>query len=184
MSHAWLTRIDSAAAWHEIAGSKTYLESLFGLRVVTFVYPYGDMNERTRQMVAGAGYRMARAVRPGTPDFGRDPFRIPEVELRIDRKLGSVIQHVTRHKTTVILLHRIVQAPQAFTEWSTSDFATLLDWINRHGVRVVTLAKLYDDWWRLKLARELVDQLERTRTETSWLFEDVDVDATGAAHPR
>jgi peptidoglycan/xylan/chitin deacetylase (PgdA/CDA1 family) len=184
MTHAWLTRIDSAAAWHEINYSKSYLESLFGVPVETFVYPYGDMNERVRRLVVSAGYRMARAVRPGTPDFGRDPFRIPEVELRKDRKLASVLRHIETNRTTVILLHRIVPAPKVYTEWSLTDFASLLDWLRRHGVRVTTLARLHDEWWRLRLARDLVEELERTRPRTEWLFQQVDVDATGAAHTR
>jgi peptidoglycan/xylan/chitin deacetylase (PgdA/CDA1 family) len=94
LSHAWLTRVDSASAWSEVYGSKTLLESLFDTRVVTFVYPYGDMNARARRMVRRAGYRLARAVRPGVPNFWVDPYRIPEIELRAGADLATVKRRI------------------------------------------------------------------------------------------
>lgn len=184
MSHPWLTRLDSATAMREIADSKAFLESLFNVPVITFVYPYGDQDERIRRFVARAGYKLARAVRAGTPDLGREPYLIPETELRKDRSLMSVANHIMTHQTTVLLLHRIVDAPSVFTEWPTADFAALLDWLSRTGARVTTLAQLYNEWWRLRLARELVQQLQRAGPRHHWLFEDVDVDATGTAHTR
>jgi peptidoglycan/xylan/chitin deacetylase (PgdA/CDA1 family) len=185
MSHAWLTRLDSADAWAEIHGSKVYLESLFGRPVVTFVYPYGDMNARVRSMVRRAGYRLGRAVRPGTPNFWTDPYRIPEVELRQETRLADVKRRIARGRVTVLLLHRIVPRPNVFTEWSTADFAALLQWLDERGARVATLADQYRLWWNVRLEKALREQ--------SWLdpvfapgrlFEDVEVDATGAAHSR
>jgi peptidoglycan/xylan/chitin deacetylase (PgdA/CDA1 family) len=182
LTHAWLTHLDGASAWHEIAGSKLQLESLFGTEVITFVYPYGDMNGRARDMVRRAGYKLARKVGPGTPNLWVEPYQIPEVELRIDARLPEIIGHIRRNHTTVILLHRIVRSPRVFTEWSVDDFWALLDWMHRRQVRVVTLAELYREWWRERLDRALV---EATRNSTpTWLFEDVDIDATRTPHSR
>ena len=185
MSHAWLTKVDSATAWHEIAWSKTYLESLFDVPVVSFVYPYGDMNARARRMVRAAGYRVARAVRGGDPNLWVDPYRIPEVELRIETGLPAVLRHVRHHKVTVILLHRIVRHPVVFTEWPLADFAELLGWLHRRNVHMTTLSGLYHEWWQERLAQTLIEQLEASQKAGAVrLFEDVDVDATRTPHTR
>ncbi len=182
LTHAWLTRLDSASAWREIADSKRQLESLFGTEVVTFVYPYGDMNGRVRNLVRRAGYKLARKVGPGTPNLWVEPYRIPEVELRMQAQLPGIISHIRRHQTTVILLHRIVPSPRVFTEWSVADFWALLDWMHRRQVRVVTLAELYREWWREKLNRALLEAT--VGSNSARLFEDVDIDATRTPHPR
>ncbi len=182
VTHPWLTRVNTATAWWEITESKRQLESLFGTEVITFVYPYGDMTGRIRDMVRRAGYRLARKVGPGTPNLWVDPYRIPEVELRMETRLPDIIEHIRRNKTTVILLHRIVPSPRVFTEWSAADFAALLDWMHRRRVRVVNLAELYRQWWRERLDRALI---EATRGSVpTWLFEDVDIDATRTRHSR
>jgi len=182
LTHAWLTRIDSASAWREISDSRRRLESLFGTEVITFVYPYGDMNGRVREMVRRAGYKLARAVRPGTPNLWVEPYRIPEVELRIQTRLPGIVHYIRRHETTVILLHRIVHSPKVFTEWPLADFETLLDWMHRRRVRVVTLSELYRDWWREKLNRALLQAT--AGSGSTRLFEDVDIDATRTPHSR
>jgi len=185
LSHAFLTRLDSAAAWHEISASKRLLESLFATEVITFVYPYGDMNARVRRMVRRAGYRLARAVRPGRPNFWADPYRIPEIELRNYTRLADVEEYVQRHDVTVILLHRIVPRARVYTEWRKSDFAALLGWLHRRRVKIVTLGDLYRNWWREKVTQSLLDQLAAaSRQRQDWLFEQVNVDATRTLHPR
>lgn len=184
IDHAWVTRLDSASAWRETVGSKQILESLFGVKVITFVYPYGDMDMRARRMVRRAGYAMARAVRAGTVNLWADPYRIPEVELRIETRLDQVERHIRRHQITVLLLHRIVTEPRVFTEWPVDDFAALIGWLDRHNVRVTTLAGLYRGWWRENLEKALLEQIAAGRGRSDRLFEDVDVDATRTAHPR
>jgi peptidoglycan/xylan/chitin deacetylase (PgdA/CDA1 family) len=182
LTHAWLTQVGNARAWHEIADSKRQLESLFGNEVITFAYPYGDMNGRVRDMVRRAGYKLARKVGPGTPNLWVEPYQIPEVELRIDTRLPEIISHIRRNHTTVILLHRIVHSPRVFTEWSVDDFWALLDWMHRRQVRVVTLAELYREWWRDRLDRALVETTGNSIPVR--LFEDVDIDATCTPHSR
>jgi peptidoglycan/xylan/chitin deacetylase (PgdA/CDA1 family) len=182
LTHVRLTQVGNTLAWHEIADSKRVLESLFGTEVITFVYPYGYMDGRVRNMVRRAGYKLARKVGPGTPNLWVEPYRIPEVELRIQAHLPQIVSHIRRHRTSVILLHRIVASPRAFTEWSIADFSALLDWMHRHRVRVVTLAELYREWWRERLDRALIEATGNSIPLR--LFEDVDVDATRTPHSR
>jgi peptidoglycan/xylan/chitin deacetylase (PgdA/CDA1 family) len=182
VTHPRLTEIGYDAAWREVAESKRHLESLFGTEVITFVYPYGRSDRRIRNMVRRAGYKLARTVGPGMPNLWVDPYRIPELELRIQARLPEILKHIRRHRTTVLLLHRIVPSPRAFTEWPVADFRALLDWMHRHRVQVVTLAGLYQDWWREKLNRALLEAAGSP--QSAQLFEDVDVDATRTPHSR
>jgi peptidoglycan/xylan/chitin deacetylase (PgdA/CDA1 family) len=184
LTHAWLTQLDSTSAWREIADSKKKLESLFGVEVVSLIYPYGSMNSRVAGMARAAGYKLARAVRPGTPDFWVERYRLPEVELRIEVPLARIIRYVRNHRTTIILMHRIVRNPKVFTEWSLADFAALLGWMYTRQVRVVTLSDLYRDWWRDKLAKTLLETTNGPDKREVRLFQDVHVDATSTPHSR
>lgn len=182
LSHPWLTRLSPDEAWREIRQSKLVLESLFNRPVVTFVYPYGDMNQTIRNMVRQAGYKLGRAVRPGPVDIWADPYRIPEFELRRETSLEAAKAHIRSRRLSVILLHRIVERPATFTEWSVADFARLLDWIHRNGGTTATLGDLHYEYWRRELIKRMIAAREPLRPEP--LFQQVDVDATVAPHPR
>ncbi len=184
-SHAFLTKLDSARAWSEIAGSKVILESLFGQDVYTFVYPYGDVDTRMRRLTRLAGYKLGRAVRPGEPNFWTEPYRLPTYELRREVQLADAQRRISSRRTTILLLHQVADTPVAFTEWSKSDFARLLDWLDRTNVRVTTLSGLYREWWLKKLA-QYMDEVARAFPDRrkQLLFENVNIDITGTSHPR
>ncbi len=185
ISHPFLTRLDSAEAWKEIHTSKATLESIFDCEVVTFVYPYGDVNSRIRRFVRSAGYKMGRAVRPGTPDFWTRPYSLPTVELRKETRLADIKRQIRRRNTTILLLHQIVDNPTVFTQWNTTDFTELVEWLDWKQVRVPTLTWLYRDWWYRKMGlfmEEVAASYPDRRKKL--LFEDVDIDATQAPHPR
>jgi hypothetical protein len=92
---------------------------------------------------------------------------------------------VQRRKTTILLAHQVVEEPTVFTQWSLSDFAELMDWLDRGNARVITLSELFREWWVEKLVRfmeEVAAAYPDRRKQL--LFQHVDVDATQAAHPR
>lgn len=185
LSHPYLTRLDSASAWREISRSRVALESLLGTEVITLAYPYGDMDSRVRRFARQAGYKLGRAVVWGEPNLWVEPYRLPTYELRRETKLADVKRRIARHRTTILILHQVVARPEAFTQWNTADFTRLLDWLVEARVRVTTLRGLYREWWFERLARlveEVADAYPDRRKEL--LFEEVDVDATRAQHPR
>lgn len=185
LSHAWLSRLDSAEAWREIYESKLRLESLFGGPIMTFVYPYGDHNAQVRALVRQAGYRMARAVRPGRPNIWTDPYRLPHIELRRQTTLADIQRHIARNDVSIILLHRIVQQPVAFTEWSKDDFTALIAWLARHRIQTTTLSDWYRSLWRQRIEEALNQQALANPKLSPWmLFQDVDVDAARTLQPR
>lgn len=185
LSHPWLTRLDSARAWQEIYRSRIILESLFQVPVVTFVYPYGDMDQRVRRLVKRAGYRAARAVRSGEVNFWLDPYRLPEFELRSEISLAAVKNYVRNHRISIILLHRIAEQPRVFTEWSAKDFAEFLAWLDEQGVKTVRIADLYYDWRREVVAKLISENKPRADLfYIDSLFKNVDIDATRTFQPR
>ncbi len=185
LSHPWLTRLDSARAWQEIYRSRIVLESLFDVPVVTFVYPYGDMDQRVRRLVRRAGYRAARAVRSGPVNFWLDLYQLPEFELRSEISLAAVKNYVRNHRVSIVLLHRIVEQPRVFTEWSAKEFAEFLAWLDQEGVKTVRIADLYYDWRREVVAKLISENAPRSGLfYIDSLFKNVDIDATRTFQPR
>jgi peptidoglycan/xylan/chitin deacetylase (PgdA/CDA1 family) len=185
LSHPFLTRLDSLSAWREILYSKTILESLFGVPVITFVYPYGDMNSRVIKLVRRAGYRLARAVRSGDFNLWVDPYRLPGFELRRETSLEAVKQHIRSRRVSILLLHRIVEKPSKFTEWSRENFTALIEWMHQERIQCITLADLYYEW-----QKELVKKMIQERSyrlsyfQPESLLQKVNIDATGTSSPR
>jgi peptidoglycan/xylan/chitin deacetylase (PgdA/CDA1 family) len=77
LSHPVLTGIDAAAAREEIDGSRRWLQTITGTPVTAFCYPRGETNSTVRQMVAEAGFEVARIVTQYRLDTGDDPFLLP-----------------------------------------------------------------------------------------------------------
>jgi len=79
LTHPRLTRLSLRDAKEEITASKKTLEDLLGRPIAHFCYPYGDWNERVRDLVVEAGYLTACTTRFGvntraTPIFTLNRF--------------------------------------------------------------------------------------------------------------
>lgn len=71
LTHPYLSKIPEESAKREIEDSKKLLEDKLGIEVRTFCYPYGDYNQKVRDMVAQAGYFMAFTTKRGS--FSKSP---------------------------------------------------------------------------------------------------------------
>ncbi|PWI18312.1 polysaccharide deacetylase [Streptomyces sp. Act143] len=78
LSHVDLTRADDLRLKSEVVESRAELEELTGAPVDGFCYPYGTVDRRAVDAVAGAGYRYACAIDPG-PLTG--PHALPRVHV-------------------------------------------------------------------------------------------------------
>ncbi|MGQ9708143.1 MAG: polysaccharide deacetylase family protein [bacterium] len=185
LSHPWLTRLDSVSAWREIYNSRVVLESLFGVPVITFVYPYGDMNNRVTRLVQRAGYRLARAVRAGEINLWVDPYRLPEFELRRETDLEAVKRYINNNPVSILLLHRIVEKPAKFTEWSKENFTALIEWLHQNQVETVTLSDLYYEW-RQEIIKRMINEKKPNHYyfQPESLLQKVNIDATGTFNTR
>ena len=182
-SHPFLTRLSDDAVNYELTRSRQVLEGMFHQDVTSFVYPYGDYDSRVRRLVAEAGYSVARSIRSGTVNFGERPFDVPSSEVRRTTSLSTVEGWVSSKTPRILFLHRIVQSPAHYTDWSTDQFAGLLDWLESSGVQVVTLHDLYRG---IHLPGPAASGRRRSwKDRIEWeLLQEVDFDITGPAHRR
>ena len=65
LSHAYLKGLKLETAKREIVDSKTKLESLLGIAVPSFAYPYGAFTKETLDLTRAAGFTNAVSVIPG-----------------------------------------------------------------------------------------------------------------------
>jgi len=69
MTHPWPTRIPLAAWQREVEDGRKQLQDIFGQPVLGFVYPFGDTNVATTEVVRAAGHVYARTCANATPCF-------------------------------------------------------------------------------------------------------------------
>ena len=81
-THPRLTQLAPEAAREEITASKKALEDRFGRLVAHFCYPYGDWNDRVRELVIEAGYTTACTTEPGINTAATDRFALRRVTAR------------------------------------------------------------------------------------------------------
>lgn len=74
VNHLALTSLTSEKAWQEIVEDKKYLENKFGIKMVSFAYPYGLFNEDVVQLVREAGYNQAVSVVKGSEQGSDNRF--------------------------------------------------------------------------------------------------------------
>jgi len=58
-SHPALTQVEESVASEELKGSKQRLEEILSKPVISFSYPYGELNETVKSLVKAVGYRVA-----------------------------------------------------------------------------------------------------------------------------
>lgn len=78
-THVKLSRVEPQEAREEILESTEVLEELLGKRMLSFAYPYGDLNDRIKQLVEEAGYKFAVATDSGSVCFSDDLFQIRRI---------------------------------------------------------------------------------------------------------
>lgn len=93
-SHPELSQVEESVAMEELEGSKKCLEEMLAKPITSFSYPFGELNERVKEQVRAAGYKVAvRAMGPGSTldsdffELGRMPIEGRDSFLRFKNKL-------------------------------------------------------------------------------------------------
>ena len=81
LSHPDLTRLDDEHARYEIQESRTCIERELNTSIVSFAYPYGICDERTKRLVRESGYEFGIATDSGGDTIEDDRFRIFRVNM-------------------------------------------------------------------------------------------------------
>ena len=80
-THPRLTTLPAPAAAAEIAASKAALEQRLGTEIISFAYPYGDLNAATKALVAEAGFPFAVATDSGGLHLEDDRLQIFRINM-------------------------------------------------------------------------------------------------------
>lgn len=81
LTHPRLSKLAPEQQAHEIRENKRQLEALLGHPLLSFAYPYGDMDESAKAQAMAAGYRFAVATNSGPRAMHQDPFRIRRIAI-------------------------------------------------------------------------------------------------------
>ncbi|MFA7821905.1 polysaccharide deacetylase family protein [Aeromonas dhakensis] len=81
LTHPRLSKLAPEQQAHEIQENKRQLETLLGYPLLSFAYPYGDMDESAKAQAMAAGYRFAVATNSGPRAMHQDPFRIRRIAI-------------------------------------------------------------------------------------------------------
>ncbi len=74
MTHQRLTKIREDQAYREILDSKLFLEKIINKDIKSFSYPYGDYNNKTRNLVKKAGLIVGRTSKSHSYKYSLDPL--------------------------------------------------------------------------------------------------------------
>ncbi|WP_447733710.1 polysaccharide deacetylase family protein [Aeromonas veronii] len=81
LTHPRLSQLTAEQQVHEIQENKRQLEALLGHPLLSFAYPYGDLNESAKEQAITAGYRFAVATNSGPKAMHQDPFQIRRIAI-------------------------------------------------------------------------------------------------------
>ncbi|MGE6295328.1 polysaccharide deacetylase family protein [Aeromonas media] len=81
LTHPRLSTLAPEQQAQEIRANKERLERLLGQPLLSFAYPYGDLNESAKAEACAAGYRYAVATNSGPRAMHRDPFQIRRIAI-------------------------------------------------------------------------------------------------------
>ncbi|WP_303810286.1 polysaccharide deacetylase family protein [Aeromonas rivipollensis] len=81
LTHPRLSTLAPEQQAREIRANKERLERLLGHPLLSFAYPYGDLNESAKAEACAAGYRYAVATNSGPRAMHRDPLQIRRIAI-------------------------------------------------------------------------------------------------------
>lgn len=81
LTHPRLSKLTPEQQAHEIQANKQRLEQLLGHSLISFAYPYGDLNDSAKAEASIAGYRYAVATNSGPRAMHQDPLQIRRIAI-------------------------------------------------------------------------------------------------------
>lgn len=81
LTHPRLSTLAPEQQAREIRANKERLERLLGHPLLSFAYPYGDLNESAKAEACAAGYRYAVATNSGPRAMHQDPLQIRRIAI-------------------------------------------------------------------------------------------------------
>lgn len=95
VSHPKLIQLDDDSTYQELVQSKTTIEDFLEKECEHFAYPYGLLNENTRNLVQQAGFKTACSTRSGFNNANRDPLILHRIEVYGNDSVWKLKQKIT-----------------------------------------------------------------------------------------
>jgi peptidoglycan/xylan/chitin deacetylase (PgdA/CDA1 family) len=89
-----MTELDDESVCKELVQSKKIIEEQLGVACSHFAYPYGLLNERTRELVQQASFKTACTTRSGFNNTERDPLMLHRIEVYGDDSTWKLKQKI------------------------------------------------------------------------------------------
>jgi peptidoglycan/xylan/chitin deacetylase (PgdA/CDA1 family) len=90
-THPDLTRVDAAQLRREVAGSRKWIQSVFGAPANFFCYPFGRYDPRVVAAVRRAGYVGAETQTPGDASPTDGMYRLHRIEMLRDDGVRGLV---------------------------------------------------------------------------------------------
>jgi peptidoglycan/xylan/chitin deacetylase (PgdA/CDA1 family) len=97
ISHANLTKLGPSQLRHEVAGSRTDLERMFGVPVDFFCYPFGLYDDRVIAAVKAAGFHGATTENEGLARPS-EPFTLDRIDIGPGDGVQGLIERLRRYR--------------------------------------------------------------------------------------
>lgn len=81
LTHRHLTQLSEKEAFDEIVKSKTNLEKELETQIISFAYPYGDVNEKVKELTKQSGHFLGIATDSGGMDIEEDLFQVFRINI-------------------------------------------------------------------------------------------------------
>ncbi len=94
LNHPALTELDDESVCKELVQSKKIIEEQLGVACSHFAYPFGLLNERTRELVQQASFKTACTTRSGFNNAARDPLMLHRIEVYGDDSAWKLKQKI------------------------------------------------------------------------------------------
>jgi peptidoglycan/xylan/chitin deacetylase (PgdA/CDA1 family) len=95
VNHPRLPEIPSSEAEAEIESSKHLIEERLGAEIDYFAYPYGLYDEKTKNFVKKAGYKLACSTRSGFNNVNTDAYALRRIEVYGTDPVWKLSQKIT-----------------------------------------------------------------------------------------
>lgn len=81
VNHVHLPQLSNSEQKYQISENKKVLEKIIGKPLLSFAYPYGELNEQVKEQVRSAGYFCAVATNSGNGLLHQDVFQIRRIAI-------------------------------------------------------------------------------------------------------
>ncbi len=144
INHPDLTTLTDAQVHTEVANDKVALQTMSGVPVVSFAYPYGEYNARVQNLVASTGMTNARGVESGLNPVPIDTFGMQATCLEKTNTLAqakAMVDAAVQGKGWMqFCFHGITNAPGQY-DWTPANLEALIQYVMASPAKIVTVTE-------------------------------------------